>query len=296
MLHITTQSEPLQVKNLCAVIYGQPGSGKTTLSYTADKPLMLDFDGGSYRALGRKDSVQVKEWAEVTAITAKDLESYSTLVIDTAGRMLDLLAIHVMTENPKNGRGGGALTIQGYGALKNEFTAFVKLVRSFGKDLILVCHEKEERSGDKTIVRPDVVGGSLAEIHKQADLMGYMFTDNGKQYISFAPSEARVAKDSANLGTVEREDRNKVSTQLADIMAKAKSNINTRNEGDSAVMKRVMELTAVVDGCHTAAQANELVAAIITEPDVIKSLVRPLFTAKVKALGLSKSKETGAFE
>lgn len=295
MLRITAASESLQVNNICAVIYGQPGSGKSTLGYTASKPLMLDFDGGSYRALGRKDSVQIKEWSEVMNIKAADLDSYNTLLIDTAGRMLDTLSMHVMADNPKNSRGGGNLSMQGFGVLKTEFTNFVKLVRTFGKDLVLICHEKEEKQGEKTIKRPDVVGGSLAEIHKVADLMGYMYTENGKQYISFAPNEAFIAKDSAGLGIVGRENQSGLGTQLSDLLALAKHNINSRNEGDVKIMARVNELIAVIEKCHTGAQANEIVSAIISEPEGVKNVVRPVFVAKVKALGLKKN-EAGAFE
>ena len=37
----------LSVKQtLSALIYGQPGMGKTTLALSAPLPLLLDFDGG----------------------------------------------------------------------------------------------------------------------------------------------------------------------------------------------------------------------------------------------------------
>ena len=37
----------LTVKNaLSALIYGQPGMGKTTLALSSPQPLLLDFDGG----------------------------------------------------------------------------------------------------------------------------------------------------------------------------------------------------------------------------------------------------------
>ena len=40
----------LTVKNaLSALIYGQPGMGKTTLALSSPQPLLLDFDGGVHR-------------------------------------------------------------------------------------------------------------------------------------------------------------------------------------------------------------------------------------------------------
>ena len=42
----------LTVKNaLSALIYGQPGMGKTTLALSSPQPLLLDFDGGVHRVM-----------------------------------------------------------------------------------------------------------------------------------------------------------------------------------------------------------------------------------------------------
>lgn len=54
----------LTVKNaLSALIYGQPGMGKTTLALSSPQPLLLDFDGGVHRvnAAHRVDTVQISK-------------------------------------------------------------------------------------------------------------------------------------------------------------------------------------------------------------------------------------------
>ena len=86
MLKILSASEPLPVEQLVVAIYGQPGIGKTTLAFTAEAPLLLDFDKGAYRAAGRKDTVQIEAWPDVTNITEADLAPYKTVIVDTAGR------------------------------------------------------------------------------------------------------------------------------------------------------------------------------------------------------------------
>lgn len=121
-LKIVKSSDPLKVERLNVVVYAQPGVGKTSIAFTTSNPLLLDFDGGAYRAAHRKDSVQVSAWSDVTGITADDLAPYSTVIVDTAGRALDMLSADIIKRDPKKGR-GGVLSLQGYGALKAEFGA-----------------------------------------------------------------------------------------------------------------------------------------------------------------------------
>ena len=77
-LRIISANEPMKVDQLVVTIYGQPGVGKTSLGFTAESPLLLDFDHGAYRAMGRKDTVDVSAWSDVTQIEASDLDAVST--------------------------------------------------------------------------------------------------------------------------------------------------------------------------------------------------------------------------
>src|SRR5690348_5642891 len=108
-LKITKASEPITVDRLNICLYGQPGAGKTSLAFTADAPLLLDFDQGAHRAANRKDTVRVQSWGDVAGVGADDLADYKTVVVDTAGRALDALTADIIRRNPKAGR-GGALT------------------------------------------------------------------------------------------------------------------------------------------------------------------------------------------
>lgn len=65
----------LTVKNaLSALIYGQPGMGKTTLALSSPQPLLLDFDGGVHRvnAAHRVDTVQISKWEEVDEVLTSE--------------------------------------------------------------------------------------------------------------------------------------------------------------------------------------------------------------------------------
>ena len=171
MLKIIRSDEPIEVKQLVTVIYGTPGLGKSTLGFSADKPILFDFDKGAHRAANRKDIVPVDDWREIKDVSADDLTEYETVVLDTAGRCLDFLTTDIIRRNAKMGY-GGALTLQGYGALKAEFTAWLKMVKSFGKDIVLISHSSEDKKGDELIERLDIQGGSKGEIYKSADAMG----------------------------------------------------------------------------------------------------------------------------
>lgn len=198
MLRITKASEPITVERLNVVIYAPPGIGKSSLAFTADAPLLLDFDNGAHRAANRKDTVRVNAWAEAANITEEDLAPYKTVIVDTAGRALDQLTADIIRTDPK-GHKNGALTLPGYGVLKNRFGQFLKLLNSFGKDVVLIAHMDEQRNGDDIIERLDVQGGSKGEIYKAADAMGRIVMENGQRWLKFSPADAAFGKNPGQL-------------------------------------------------------------------------------------------------
>jgi hypothetical protein len=202
MLKITRAADPITVDRLNMVIYGPPGISKTSLAFTAESPLLLDFDNGSHRAPNRKDVVRVEQWNEVSDLTAEDLAPYHTVIVDTSGRALDALTVDIIRANPKMGN-GGSLSLQGYGVLKGRFTSWLKLLNSFGKDVVLIAHMDEQRKGDEIIERLDVQGGSKGEIYKAADAMGRIVIANGQRRLLFSPTDAAFGKNPAQLPPID---------------------------------------------------------------------------------------------
>ena len=242
-LKIISASEPIKVEQLVVTIYGQPGVGKTSFGFTAESPLLLDFDHGAYRAMGRKDSVDVAAWADVTQIEASDLAGYKTIVVDTAGRALDALAADIMRREPKLGR-GGALTQQGWGRLKSEFTAWLTMLRGFGLDVVLIAHGTEKMDGDETIVRLDVAGGSKDEIYKSADMMGRLFIQGGKRMISFDPTDTAYGKNPASLPTQEVPSND--FGFLATLITETKEKLNSLSAEQQAEAVKIKNFTESV--------------------------------------------------
>ena len=102
MLKIIKSNQPIPVKQITVTVYALPGIGKTSLAFSAGA-LLIDTDKGSYRSGNRGDVVQPASWSEIANLTAPDLEGYSAVALDTAGRALDLLSANLLENDPKLG-------------------------------------------------------------------------------------------------------------------------------------------------------------------------------------------------
>lgn len=47
------------------VLYGQPGSGKTSVATTAEVPLLVDTDRGYDRSVQRVDTLVANRWEDI---------------------------------------------------------------------------------------------------------------------------------------------------------------------------------------------------------------------------------------
>lgn len=270
-LRIIKSSDPIKVDRLNLCIYGQPGAGKSSLGFTAEAPLLLDFDQGAHRAANRKDTVRVNHWAEVADLAAEDLEPYKTVIVDTAGRALDVLTADIIRRNPKAGR-GGALTLQGYGSLKAEFVAWLKQLNAFGKDVVLIAHMEEKTNGDDIIERLDVQGGSKGEIYKAADAMGRLSIKSGVRTLNFNPTEAAFGKNPGQLDVLTIPHPDKDPEFLASVITSIKDRLNTLT-AEQAEAQQVLETwRTIIAGLKDASDFNDKLPGIKTAPKAAQAL------------------------
>jgi hypothetical protein len=215
-------SKPADLKvspKVKALIYGQPGVGKSSLALSAPNPVLLDFDGGVQRVNGafQVPTLQVENWTQVNDALAeieKGEFPCDTIVIDTAGKMLDYMGADIIKSQPKYGKADGSLTLQGYGVRKSMFINFLKRVAIMGKHLVFVAHEREEKEGEIKVIRPEIGGSSAGDLIKELDLVGYMqsfsyeATKDGKHVIivdrtvSWSPTQKFYGKNTCNLPPV----------------------------------------------------------------------------------------------
>ena len=272
-LKITKAADPITVERINLCLYGQPGAGKTSLAFTADSPLLLDFDQGAHRAANRKDTVRVQSWGDVASMSADDLADYKTIVVDTAGRALDSLTADIIRRNPKAGR-GGALTLQGYGTLKSEFVAWLKMINTFGKDVVLIAHMDEQRNGDDVIERLDVQGGSKGEIYKAADAMARLFVKGSTRELDFSPRENSFGKNPGQLEVLQIPHPDRDPHFLAGVMQSIKDKLNELTAEQMAEQARIEEWRTAIDLLESPDDFNGKLEAIKGQSVAIRQLFK----------------------
>lgn len=142
----------LQVQTtIKALLYGQPGIGKSTNALSAPYPVLLDFDNGVHRVnvAHQTPTLQVSSYDDfLEVMQSGELAPFKTIVIDTAGKMLDYMGAWLIQNDPKLGQRDGSLSLKGYGARKAEFIRVLKAISIMGKHIVFVAHEREEKEGD----------------------------------------------------------------------------------------------------------------------------------------------------
>lgn len=293
---IKQPSEIRTKKVIAALIYGEPGSGKTTVGCSAPSAVLFDFDGGVGRinAAHRVPTLQVNEWGDVYSAIKEvqdELPDTRTIVIDTVGKMLDFMSASIISGGERGMvNRDGTLSLKGYGVRKNMFIEFNHRILHSGKNVIYIAHEKEEKRGDEYVKRPEVGGSSVNDLLKELDLVGYMRMTGKKRTITFNPDEHWYAKNTFNL-PAEIEvpvvlDESGAVTQANDFFSRIIDRFEEQKEKEAAVMDEYVMLVDMI-------RAN---AEDITDADSANLFVEkmqkiaPIYNSKLLARDLLKQR------
>jgi hypothetical protein len=259
-------------KKFVVILYGSPGIGKTTLAFSAPKPILVDFDKGVSRvkAYHRKDTIMCSNYKEVLSdIASPAIKDYETIVIDTGGSFVTYLQDWAMKENPAvNTQKNGAISLKGFGAVKAEFIRFSNYVRDIlNKNLIYVFHSVEEKDKEGNPMQRLLCEGSARNLVWQpADLGGYIQMIGNKRTISFTPEQEFFAKGCygiegrKEIPTLSPTDKNDFLTRLFE---EAKENLKKESEVFLPVKQKYEEVME---------QAKDIIEAAQTADDVNKAV------------------------
>lgn len=177
-------------------------------------------------------------------------------VIDTVGKMLTFMEEYIIrTVSGKRVevyRDGRTLSLKGYRVRKSMFSTFIKEITILGKNVIFVAHDKEEKHGDDTVIRPEVEGSSTQELMKELDLVGYMEMSGNNCTISFTPTDRYYAKNSCNMpGIIEIQvliNDNKQIIADNNFFERVISNYRSRIYENIENNRKFEELKSLIDG------------------------------------------------
>ena len=276
--------------------FGAPGTGKSTIGYSARKPLFINLDKGAHRVKPEhrdgKDTSVCSNFDEVKADVEYAKGKYQTIVIDTGGALVEMLKQYVV-DHPSEFKGGaksmGGISLQGYGFVKQLWNDFANMVRS-NFDVVYIFHETAEKNNDEGVFYNIVVEGAARNsVWQSADLAARLFISNGQRYLGFTPTESYSAKSSFGISglvavpELKPGDKNDFLEKLFD---KARANLKAENE---SLAPKKEKYDAAMAEAKRACEAVNKPEDVAPAAKYIKSLEHAL-TSEKEATAMLKSR------
>ena len=212
LMALEPQKISKNLKGKFAMIYGDPGCGKTTLASKFDKSLIAAFEMGS-NALNNVYVQPIKTWKDWKSVVSQLIkkpelqEKFDTIAIDTADEAFKLCEkwsceqFGVETVKEIASYGGG------YKIVDDNFISTFRELAYAGYGLLFISHSTEkEYTNDKgeayNKIVPALPNRAFNLINKMVDLIGYIreipIEKEGeierKRYVFFRGDERFLAK------------------------------------------------------------------------------------------------------
>lgn len=148
------------------MLYGAPGSGKTSLAIWGNtKKLLIDLEKGSSRAMPNDytDVWTPQSLGEfLNELNSENLKGYDTIVLDTLGRFIEMLV-------KKHSGSGGVASQNTWSMVRRQVANWWDSLLNLNKHIILTAHGKLEEGGSYV---PEILGKSPALILRDLDYVG----------------------------------------------------------------------------------------------------------------------------
>lgn len=295
-MKIIRSTDSIPVDHPVFLTFGQPGICKSSLGYSMKDPLLLDFDKGAHRAANRRDSLVIDTWGDVIELMESQtaLNPYASIVVDTVGRCLDVMTAHIAATEPKKAPGGN-LSQQGWGSLKTMFRTWTANLRTKGKDVLLIAHDKEDKDNDTRIVRPDIAGGSYGEVMKVADFVGYLYMNGRDRVLDFNPTDRWIGKNPAGWQPFKVPPIPKAQAFMADLVNQGREALGNISGESARIAQSVDDWRAAIESFTTAEEMNKAIPVIKTQSAIVQPQVSKLLLDRAKALNIPFDKKAKQF-
>ena len=307
---VTPENMSFDSKKFSMILYGSPGVGKTTLALSAPDPILIDFDRGMSRvkAQHRKPAIFCSTYEEVlNDIQSPAMKDFQTIVVDTGGSFITFLQDWAMRSDPKvNRQKNGAISLKGFGAVKQEFVRFTNYVKdTLDKNLIYVFHSQEQSDKDGNATQRLMCEGAAKNIvWTPCDFGGYVQMIGNQRVVCFTPEQEYFAKGchgiTGQIAVPELgpNDENNFISKLFDI---AKANIAAEADAYApikaqyeAVMETVRKMLESVTDAESANKVSADIQALAHASTSLKESSK-MMKDKAASIGLVYSKSAAGF-
>lgn len=204
---------------LKALIYGEPGAGKTYLVGTAPKPLFVDVEGGTMTIRDRDIAVvKVTSWEDLEEVLdnleakTKGWEKYESLCLDSITEVQTLLHEQLLKEgaaNSSRSRDPDVMEMQDWGKSLVRMQRVMRRFRDLPMHVFMTSLSEEGLDNAKQLrVRPALQGRMAMLLPAIMDVVGYLYTETDAEdelhrMLLVQQMGKYIAKDrTGNLGTV----------------------------------------------------------------------------------------------
>ena len=243
-----------QIERATIGLYTIGGGGKTTTALSAHNPVLLDFEGTSYRALNplAKSVIDLGSatWEEIDDYTQRDpdqlIAGADTVILDTVTALVRIAIAGIIGRGaPKLRQRDGSPTIAGWTALRDQLFAFYERFTRSGKNVIFTFQPSEGVEGDESFMDLSVIGKSKEFVLANSDMIGEIVKNkDGTNSIDWSMRLGHVGKDPLQWGVVPIPHVASAPRWMGDEIARYISEINERKQSEAKAIQPKPETPA----------------------------------------------------